>query len=226
MPYGNYPVADKFTYQTDDPSIFVGGDVFTGPKFVIDAIGQGHEAAESLARFVSKNHVSQTIGRDRRYFKELDKTNIAIDSYDKAQRQVPAVDETIDAKNSFSDPRLTLTEEQVKIETSRCLGCGATIVDANKCIGCGLCTTRCEFDAIHLLRDHPMNSDMRRAEDKVGGLLGYAVPRAFKILLHSGSEEAKMMRQKKKEYDRATKEFHKTHPHTGNAVDVNSLMDD
>lgn len=224
--HGNYPIADKFTYQTDDPCIFVGGDVFTGPKFVIDAIGQGHEAAESLARFVSKNNVSQTLGRDRRYFKALDKNNIAIDSYDHAQRQVPAVDTTIDAKNSFRDPNLTLTEEQVKIETSRCLGCGATIVDENKCIGCGLCTTRCEFDAIHLLRDHPQNSDLRRAEDKVGGLLSYAIPRAFKILLHSGSEEAKMMRQKKKEYDAATKEFHKTHPHTGNGVDIHSLMED
>ena len=224
--HGNYPVADKFTYQTDDPAIFVGGDVFTGPKFVIDAIGQGHEAAESLARFVSKNNVSQTLGRDRRYFKSLDKDNIAIDSYDSAQRQVPAVDETVDAKNSFTDPRLTLTEEQVKIETARCLGCGATIVDENKCIGCGLCTTRCEFDAIHLLRDHPQNSDMRRAEDKVGGLLGYAVKRAFKIVAHSGSEEAKMMRRKRKEYNRATKEFHKTHPHTGNGVDVEALMKD
>lgn len=136
------------------------------------------------------------------------------------------MDETVDAKNSFTDPRLTLTEEQVKIETARCLGCGATIVDENKCIGCGLCTTRCEFDAIHLLRDHPQNSDMRRAEDKVGGLLSYAVKRAFKIVAHSGSEEAKMMRRKRKEYNRATKEFHKTHPHTGNGVDVEALMKD
>ncbi|MBQ4382652.1 MAG: FAD-dependent oxidoreductase, partial [Oscillospiraceae bacterium] len=224
--HGSYPVADKFTYQTADPCIFVGGDVFTGPKFVIDAIGQGHEASESLARFVSRNNAPMTIGRDRRYFKSLDKENIAIDSYDAAQRQVPAVDPSIDAKNGFRDNRLTLTEEQVKAETARCLGCGASIVDPNKCIGCGLCTTRCEFDAIHLLRDHPECSDMRRAEDKVGGLLSYAVPRAFKILLNSGSEEAKMMRKKKREYDEATKEFHKTHPHTGNGVDIRELMDE
>ena len=224
--HGIFPVADKFTYQTDDPCIFVGGDVYTGPKFVIDAIGQGHEAAESLARFVSKNNVDQTTGRDRRFFKPLDKDNIAIDSYDTAQRQVPAVDEKLAASEPFRDPRLTLTEEQVKIETSRCLGCGATIVDENKCIGCGLCTTRCEFDAIHLLRDHPQNSTMRRAEDKVGGLLGYAVPRAFKILMNSGSEEAKMMREKRREYNESSKEFRKTHPHTGNAVDVESLMKD
>ncbi|MBQ6235412.1 MAG: FAD-dependent oxidoreductase [Clostridia bacterium] len=224
--HGNYPVADKFTYQTDDPMIFVGGDVFTGPKFVIDAIGQGHMAAESLARAVSKNSVNQTLGRDRRYFKELDKTDIAIDEYDHAQRQVPPTDPSIDAKNGFRDPTLPLTEEQVKIETARCLGCGATIVDANKCIGCGLCTTRCEFDAIHLLRDHPQNSDMRRAEDKVTGLLSYAAKRGLKILLHSGSQEAKMMRAKRKAYNKATKEFHKTHPHTGNAVNVEDLMKD
>jgi len=224
--HGNYPVADPFTYQTDDPTIFVGGDVFTGPKFVIDAIGQGHMAAESLARAVSKNSVNQTLGRDRRFFKELDKSNIAIDSYDHAQRQVPPVDETVDAKNGFKDPRLPLTEEQVKIETSRCLGCGATIVDANKCIGCGLCTTRCEFDAIHLKRDHPKNSDMRRAEDKVGGLLSYAAKRGIRILLHSGSKEAKIMRKKRRAYNKATKEFHKTHPHTGNAVNVEDLMKD
>jgi len=224
--HGNYPVADSFTYQTNDPCIFVGGDVFTGPKFVIDAIGQGHEAAESLSRFVSKNNVSQTLARDRRYFKSLDKDNIAIDSYDTAQRQVPPIDKTIDYKNNFVDNRLIFTEEQVKAETSRCLSCGATIVDENKCIGCGLCTTKCEFDAIHLLRDHPAASNMRVAEKKVGGLAGYAIPRAFKILLNSGSEEAKEMRKKRKEYNKATKEFHKTHPHTGNAVDIEELMKD
>ena len=170
--------------------------------------------------------MSQTLGRDRRYFKSLDKDNIAIDSYDHAQRQVPPVDPAVDHKNGFADNRLVFTEEQVKAETARCLGCGATIVDENKCIGCGLCTTRCEFDAIHLLRDHPQNSDLRRAEDKVGGLLSYAAKRAFKIIAHSGSEEAKEMRRKRKAYNRATREFHKTHPHTGNAVDIQELMKD
>ena len=48
--HGNYPIADKLTYQTADPDIYVGGDVFTGPKFVIDAIAQGHYVADSLAR--------------------------------------------------------------------------------------------------------------------------------------------------------------------------------
>jgi ferredoxin len=121
-------------------------------------------------------------------------------------------------KHSFRDAHLTLTEEQVKTETSRCLSCGASVVDPNKCIGCGICTTRCKFDAIHLVRDHPENSTMLRAEDKIGNLLKYAVKRQFKILAHSGSAEAKMMRQKRKEYNKATKDFRKTHPYTGNAI--------
>ncbi len=46
--HGNYPKADPFTYQTSVPDIFVGGDVYHGPSFVVNAIGEGHEAAESL----------------------------------------------------------------------------------------------------------------------------------------------------------------------------------
>ena len=65
--HGNYPVADKFIYQTEDPDIFVGGDVYTGPRFVIDAIAAGHEAAESLHRH-ARPDASMTIGRDRRAF--------------------------------------------------------------------------------------------------------------------------------------------------------------
>ena len=197
--HGNYPVADKFTYQTDDADIFVGGDVYTGPKFVIDAIAQGHEAAESLHRHVRpKAHM--TIGRDRRNYTPLDKEDISVPSYDTAGRQEAAMNENIDHKNSFVDAHGTLSEEQVKIEAKRCLSCGASYVDPNLCIGCGLCTTKCQFDAIHLLRDHPKCSDMRVAEKKVGGLLSYAAGRALKILFNCGSKEARIMAAKRKAY--------------------------
>ncbi len=201
---GNYPVADAFTYQTVDPDVFVGGDVFTGPRFVIDAIAQGHEAAESLHRHVRPN-AHMTIGRDRRYYATLDKEDVTYPSYDKTPRQTEKDDDTIDSKTSFRDAHGTLTSEQVKAETGRCLSCGASYVDPNKCIGCGLCTTRCEFDAIHLVRDHPECTNMRAAEQKVTGLLGYAVKRAFKIVGHLGSEEAKMLKLKRKAFKKAQK---------------------
>jgi len=178
-------VADKLTYQTGQPDIFVGGDVLTGPKFAIDAIATGHHVAESLHRFVQGGHM--TIGRNRWEFNELDKTNISVDSYDTSKRQIPGTDPSL-PKNSFKDGHKTFTEEQIKTETSRCLGCGATVVDSNKCIGCGVCTTRCEFDAIHLHRDHPECSTMVKAEDKFKAIIPYQLERVGKIIKHEKVE--------------------------------------
>lgn len=173
-------VADALTYQTAEPDVFVGGDIYTGQKFCIDAIAAGHEAAISLHRYVQP-HSSLTIGRNPRHYVELNKNDVKLDSYDAASRQRPGTDAAVDAHRSFRDPRVPLTEEQVRTETSRCLGCGASIVDPNKCIGCGVCTTKCEFDAIHLFREHPECSVMRRSEDKMKGILPYMIKREFKI---------------------------------------------
>ena len=129
------------------------------------------------------------------------------------------MDESIDYKNSFKDAHRTLTEEQVKTETQRCLSCGAAYVDPNKCIGCGICTTKCKFDAIHLVRDHPECSNMKRAEDKVGTLLKYAAKRQVKIIANSFSKEAREMRAKRKEWNKHYKLVKKEQPHTGNAVE-------
>lgn len=156
---GQGAVADAMTYQTAQSDIFVGGDVYTGPRFAIDAIAAGKQGAISIHRFVQPN-TSLTIGRNRRDFYELDKTNLALGDYDRAPRQAAGMDDAIDAHRSFRDAHLTLTEAQVKTETARCLGCGASVVDPNKCIGCGVCTTKCEFDAIHLHRDLPECSTM------------------------------------------------------------------
>ena len=171
--------ADPVTYQTAEPDIFVGGDVYTGPKFAIDAIAAGKQGCESIHRFVHEGH-SLTLGRDLRQFTELDKDDVVLEEFDNAKRQIPGR-KAGTAKESFRDLRSTFTEEQVKIEAARCLGCGATVVDENKCIGCGLCTTRCEFDAIHLSRDLPEMSTMRKAEDKLKGILPYALKRAIRI---------------------------------------------
>ena len=176
---GVYPVADTLTLQTAQEDIFVGGDLLTGPKFAIDAIATGKEAAESLHRFVQQGHM--TIGRNRRDFIEIDKDNIVVESYDNSSRQVEG---TSSSAKPFEEYHMTLTEEQVKIETSRCLACGASVVDPNRCIGCGLCTTKCGFDAIHLHRTMPECSNMVKAEDKVGALLPYVIKRGMKILVN------------------------------------------
>ena len=179
---GNSPVADKLTLQSAQEDIFVGGDCLTGPKFAIDAIATGKEAAESLHRFVQHGHM--TIGRNRRDFIELNKDDISVESYDNSSRQEP---EPVKGGDAFSEYHGTLTEEQVRKETARCLSCGASVVDENRCIGCGLCTTKCAFDAIHLYREHPEYSTMVKAEDKVGALLPYVIKRGAKMLVKKKS---------------------------------------
>ena len=119
-----------------------------------------------------------TIGRNRRDFIELDKGDILVESYDNSSRQEPS---DIEQDNAFREYHGTLTEEQVRKETARCLSCGASVVDENRCIGCGLCTTKCGFDAIHLFRVHPEASHMRTSEDKFSGILPYMIKRAGKI---------------------------------------------
>ena len=178
---GGTVIADPVTFQTGEPDIFAGGDIEHGARFAIDAIAAGKKACESMHRFVHKGQ-SLTVNRDLREFIELDKDNIVLPSYDNTARQVPGHLD-VDPVTTFSDTRLPFTEEQVKAEANRCLGCGATTVDENRCIGCGLCTTRCEFDAIHLSRDLPEATNMIRCEDKFGPIGKYALKRGFNILL-------------------------------------------
>ena len=142
---------DSLSYQTGEPDIFAGGDVVTGPRFAIDAIAAGKEGAISIHRFV---HPGQRLdfGRDRRDYKALDVSTaaVSIESFDTAPRQKAVGGAAAEAKKTFKDLRGVFTEEQLKKETERCLGCGAVTVDEYMCVGCGICTTKCKFDAIHL----------------------------------------------------------------------------
>ena len=142
-------IADPLTQQTSAKDIFAGGDVVTGPKFAIDAIAAGKEGSISLHRAVNPGQ-TLTMGRDRRIYRTLDKDHVLIEAggFDSDRRQVPGYNEA--KAKTFSDARVTFTEEQVKKECARCLGCGAAKVDPYLCIGCGQCTTKCRFDAIKL----------------------------------------------------------------------------
>ncbi|SCI08387.1 Glutamate synthase [NADPH] small chain [uncultured Ruminococcus sp.] len=173
-------LVNKLTYQTSEPDIFVGGDVYTGPKFAIDAIAAGREGAVSLHRYVHEN-CTLTIGRNRRDFIELDKENIKVETYDSSSRQIPPKADVKEQAKTFRDLSQSLSEEQVKKETSRCLSCGASVVDPNKCIGCGICTTKCMFDAIHLHRELPGASVMHTSEEKLKYILPNMVKQSIKV---------------------------------------------
>ena len=139
------------SYQTSIPDVFAGGDVVTGPKFAIDAIAAGKEASISIHRYVHPGQ-SQNLGRDNRDYKALDTSTVAVSigSFDTAPRQKAPEAPSAEALKTFRDLRGTLSEEQMKKEAARCLGCGCAVIDEDLCIGCGVCTTKCKFDAIRL----------------------------------------------------------------------------
>lgn len=145
--------ADELTYQTAEKDIFAGGDVHTGPRFAIDAIAAGKEAAISIHRYVHKGQ-SLTIGRSRREYHSLDKTDLNLAGYDRVPRQKVEHISGSESKKTFKDLRTTFNEKQIHEETQRCLSCGATVVDEYMCVGCGVCTTKCKFDAISLVRKY------------------------------------------------------------------------
>lgn len=144
--------ADPITYQTAEPDVFAGGDAYTGPKFAIDAIAAGKQAAISIHRYVQPGQ-SLVIGRDPREYHSLDRNNLSLEGYDHLPRE-KAFHSSGHSTNTFHDPRLPFSEEQMKAETKRCLSCGATVVEEFQCVGCGACTTRCKFDAITLTRQY------------------------------------------------------------------------
>ena len=184
-----FVIADPVTMQTAEPDIFAGGDVFTGQKFVIDAIAGGREAAVSLHRYVNTGH-DLLVARNRREFIELNKDDIAIPaaSFKAPARQMVRHDAA--KAHSFSDDRVVMTEEEVKLEASRCLSCGATYVDQNKCIGCGLCTTKCRFDAIHLVRNHPEFANYYDADKGVAKILEHGIKRGIKLKVKKIAQRA------------------------------------
>ncbi len=143
--------ADPLTYQTADPDVFAGGDCYLGPRFVIDAIANGREAAESMHRHAHPGQ-SLTIGRAQNPYLAsyaLDADNVSVEGFDSAGRVEPREEKPSDP---MRDGRLPYNEEECRKEASRCLKCGRTYVDETMCVGCGLCTTRCLFDAIKLVR--------------------------------------------------------------------------
>lgn len=171
---------NSLSYQTGDADVFAGGDAVTGPKFAIDAIALGKQGAISIHRYVHGDNL--TIGREREYH-ALDKENLNLDSYDSIPRQRTLHVDGSKSKETFTDLRVTFTEDQIKKETERCLGCGAVVVDDYQCVGCGVCTTKCKFDAISLVRKY--NSAGVEFKDMKPAVIKHVIKRQGRIAVKS-----------------------------------------
>jgi len=180
--------ADADTYQTGEPDIFTGGDALTGPRFAIDAIAQGKEGSISIHRFVQRGQ-SLVLGRLKRDYRAFDKANVDLSGFDNTPRQKTTHVDGRKSKTTFKDLRETFTEEQVKIESERCLGCGVVIADEYTCIGCGACTTKCKFDAISLTRTY--DADAVEFKDLKSTVIKHALKRKVRVAVNKPFKKIK-----------------------------------
>ncbi len=174
----------EISYQTEEADIFAGGDCAMGPGFTIDAIATGKSGAITIHRFLRGRGL--TMRREREY-KPFDKDIGDYSGFDRMPRQRPYHASSKEAVETMSDTRATFTEEQLKKEAQRCLGCGVSTVDPNMCIGCGLCATKCEFDAVKLVK-HYDTVDAETPADWGMDVYKYMVEREAKIAAKEAEE--------------------------------------
>lgn len=140
------------TLATSKQGVFAGGDVVTGPKYVIEAIAAGKEAAISIDRYLKGEDLEA--GRER-IFTEAE---VTIEGVEKRPRhKIPTIS-LAERNGNFSEVALNFTEEQARAEAERCLSCGI-------CSECYQCVSVCQAKAI----DHNMR--MEELEVEVGSVV-------------------------------------------------------
>ena len=127
--------ADKLTLQTNLDWVFAGGDMVTGPASVVEAVAQGHEAAESIDRYLRGEDL--VAGR-----RQPEPTPAKM-----PPRWFPLVDRVVpsrlpaDDRTGYAEIEQTLDEEAAVAEAKRCLACGI-------CSECQQCVEACSAGAI------------------------------------------------------------------------------
>ena len=120
----NTIVTDDQTLQSAIPNIFSGGDIWSGPALLIDAVGTGRRAARSIHRFVN----GMDLGFDRVTFEKPVKISLSheipVSGVTSAKRVPQPELEASERIKTFEEVDLVLTPELMKAEAARCMRCG------------------------------------------------------------------------------------------------------
>jgi heterodisulfide reductase subunit A len=149
-------VGDHETLITEIPGLFAGRGIIPGAGFVINAVALGHEAAQSIHRYLQGEPLGQPESNKRpveKWDREEAKAKVRLGAITPAPRQEPARLPLEERMQTFKEVVLPFTEEQAVVEASRCLDCGI-------CSECYRCVWACEREAI----DHNMQERLEQIE--------------------------------------------------------------
>ncbi|MFC1715064.1 FAD-dependent oxidoreductase [Candidatus Poribacteria bacterium] len=145
---GNTIQVDPLTLQTDIEWLFAGGDVVSGPASAVEAVWAGHEAAESIRRFLEDRDLREGRGWNPERIADLPEKPVQRD-----MRRVMPVMKPEERVRSFQEFELGYDEKIAQEESQRCLNCGV-------CSECMVCVEACGMEAVnHLMEEEQIELD-------------------------------------------------------------------
>ncbi len=148
---GETITVEPVTGTTNIEGVFAGGDVTTGPAYVVDAIAAGKRAARSISKYLRGESIIEDAAES--VPEKLNEAELAALSkrIEKAAR-IHMSEEPIEERiTNFREVAIGYTPEDAMSEASRCLA-----GQIEGCIQCGECERRCEVKAI----DHAMKDEI------------------------------------------------------------------
>ena len=146
------PIVDKTTFASTRSGLFFGGDAALGPKNVITAVAQGHQAAISIDLYCQGEDINLRPDPDVKLFST--KMGIHEWSYDndvttEFRFPVPQADKTETLTDRKMEVELGFDLKTAFKEAQRCLNCDVqTVFTESKCIECDACMDICPTNCI------------------------------------------------------------------------------